>query len=128
MYKLCYVKDNKAYFTNNWNEQWGDDWGDKPYEHNADEPYEHYWKDGKEYPILIKTCYFDLPEYFELPCGNYLNSPYSVEDINNMKVPWINMGGKKIWAGTEYPVFCQLIHQFGGEIYEKKKMRRNKNG
>ena len=124
MYKLCYVKGNKAYFTNNWKEQWGDDWGDRPYEHNAEEPYEHYWKDGKEYPIRIKICFFDLPIEYELPCGDYLNSPYSVEDINNMKCPWINIGGLLIWAGTEYKVFCNAIEHCGGKIYEERKKKK----
>lgn len=39
-YKLCYVEDNFAYFTNDFENQWGDDWNDRPYEHNAGEPYE----------------------------------------------------------------------------------------
>ncbi len=25
-YKLCYVEGNKAWFTNNFEKQWGDDW------------------------------------------------------------------------------------------------------
>lgn len=127
MYKLCYVKDNKAYFTNNWNEQWGDDWDDSPYEHNAEEPYDNYYKDGKKYPIRIRTCYFDIPKYYKLPCTGYLNSPYSVKDINNMKCPWINVDGLLIWAGTEYKAFCKVIEHCGGKIYEEKK-GSNKNG
>lgn len=28
-YKLCYVEGNKAWFTNNFEKQWGDDWNDQ---------------------------------------------------------------------------------------------------
>ena len=41
-YKLCYVDRNKAWFTNNFEKQWGDDWDDAPYEHNAGLPYDHW--------------------------------------------------------------------------------------
>ena len=39
-FKLCYVKGNKAWFTDNLEKQWGDDWNGKPYERNAEEPYD----------------------------------------------------------------------------------------
>ena len=43
-YKLCYVQNNKAFFTTqNLEDQWGDDWDDIPYEHNSGYPYEPCW-------------------------------------------------------------------------------------
>ena len=41
-YKLCYVEGQKAYFTSNFEKQWGDDWNDRPYECNAGEPYDDW--------------------------------------------------------------------------------------
>ena len=41
-YKLCYVEGNKAWFTNNFEKQWGDDWNDSPYECNAGYPYDSW--------------------------------------------------------------------------------------
>lgn len=91
VYKLCYVDGHKAYFTSNWKEQWGDDWNDRPYEHNAGEPYHHYWVNGVEYEIPIKECYFEVHTQVELPCDGHLNSPYSVQDINSKSLPWIRI-------------------------------------
>ena len=127
VYKLCYVDGNKAFFTSNWKEQWGDDWNDRPYEHNAGEPYRHYWKDDKEYEIPLKECYFELPIYYKTPCEGHLNSPYSVQDINNHCCPWLICGYDKdatyIHAGTSYPKFVKIITELGGTIYEPKKRR-----
>lgn len=127
VYKLCYVDGNKAYFTSNWKEQWGDDWNDRPYEHNAGEPYRHYWKDGKEYDIPLKECYFELPIYYKAPCDGHLNSPYSVQDINNNCCPWIRCGYDDdllyIYAGTSYSKFVKTITELGGSVYEPKKRR-----
>lgn len=41
-FKLCYVEGNKAWFTDNFENQWGDDWDDKPYEDNAGYPYDNW--------------------------------------------------------------------------------------
>lgn len=125
VYKLCYVDGNKAYFTSNWKEQWGDDWNDRPYEHNAGEPYRHYYEHGVELNIPLKECYFEIPMYFELPCDGHLNSPYSVQDINNNAMPWLRIGyGDEktyIFAGTTYTEFIKIITKLGGTIYVPKK-------
>ena len=58
-YKLCYVDGNKAWFTNNFEKQWGDDWNDRPYEHNAGLPYDHWSELIKENgDIMIYTIKF----------------------------------------------------------------------
>ena len=128
VYKLCYIEGHKAFFTGNWKEQWGDDWDDRPYEHNAGDPYRHYWVDKVEYEIPMKECYFELPGYYELPCDGHLNSPYSVQDINHNCCPWIKYGYDRekkvyIFAGTTYTEFVKKIHELGGTIYEPKKRR-----
>ena len=47
--KLCYVKDNFAYFTTQkLSDQTGDDWNDAPYEYNAGIPYSPCWHNEPE--------------------------------------------------------------------------------
>lgn len=132
-YRLCYVKGNKAWFTDNMEKQWGDDWNDKPYEHNAGEPYDDWgellednediFKRKYEYhKIKHKVLYFETNDWREQqPCDGYLNSPYSVEDINNKIVPWIKGEGYEIYAGTEYEEFIKVIEDNGGTVYVSRK-------
>ena len=123
VYKLCYIDPDepKAYFTSNWEHQWGDDWDDRPYEHNAGLPYESYYDGDKEIPISIKTVYFDLNWGWEMPCSNVDNSRYSVKDINNHRVPWISKDGHYIFAGISYTNFIKQIEELGGKIYTPKR-------
>ena len=90
-YKLCYVKQEDdylnlitLYFTNDMEKQWGDDWDDIPYEYNAGEPYEH---ETDVFSIIVNTNWEDIIT----PCTEYLNSPYSVKDINKGIIPWITI-------------------------------------
>lgn len=93
-YRLCYVRDNIMYFTDNFKNQWGDDWDDIPYEHNAGEPYE--WVDtltkeeNKErgYGHIRRIAYTDN-WLIKTPNSNYVNSPYSVESINKGAISWL---------------------------------------
>lgn len=99
-YKLCYVYKGVAYFTSlPLSEQWGDDWDDAPYEHNSGEPYE----DG-----LILKVHFPDEEFLE-PSYGHVNSPYSVKDINNKKVPWLvhYSNETRIYAGESLKEFLQ---------------------
>lgn len=127
VYKLCYVSGNKAYFTSNWKEQWGDDWGDRPYEHNADEPYEHYYKDDVEYEIPLKKLYFEIPSAIvKTPDYGFTNSPFSVDDINNHRCPWLTIEKEKsnyIFAGISYANFIRQIEELGGTVYVPKKKK-----
>ena len=124
VYKLCYVENNKAWFTNDFKHQWGDDWGDKPYEHNAGEPYLSYYKNGIEYPLKHKVVYFEFPWWcdYELPNYGTINSPYSVQDINNYRCPWLILksnanGTEYIFAGTTYTKFIKKLKSLGCTIY-----------
>lgn len=131
-YKLCYVKNNKAWFTSNFEKQWGDDWGDIPYEYNAGEPYDHWdeeiphkypviTKEYKEHKIEHKIVFFDLSYYdFKLPYDGFNNSPFSVRDINNKAIAWIRGNDFNILAGTTYKEFCEIIESHGGKIYEER--------
>lgn len=131
-HKLCYIDGNKAWFTDNFEKQWGDDWDDAPYEHNAEQPYDHWselFEDNedmfkrkfKHHPISLKALYFELPDYWGyLPCDNFCNSPYSVKDINNHAVAWIHTEDFNIPAGISMEVFIDVIKNHGGIIYLPK--------
>lgn len=127
IYKLCYVDGNEAWFTSDWKNQWGDDWDDRPYEHNAGTPYECYYKDGIGYPIQLKKIYFDIPRgTVKEPNYGLINSPYSVQDINNHRVAWLTIDSYDkdpiyIFAGTSYTNFIRQIEGLGGTIYVPKK-------
>ena len=73
-YKLCYVDGNKAWFTNNFEKQWGDDWNDRPYEYNAGLPYDHwsellednenvFKRKFKDHEIKHKVLYFEVDDW-----------------------------------------------------------------
>ena len=93
-YRLCYIRDNVLYFTDNFEHQWGDDWNDTSYEHNAGFPYEwndigtKKWNDEHGRGHIRYFAY--LPEWcIRQPCDGHINSPYSVEDINKGAVAWL---------------------------------------
>lgn len=64
-YRLCYIDGNKAWFTDNFDRQWGDDWDDRPYQCNAEEPYDSWREEYKEHPINLKTLYFETNDWSE---------------------------------------------------------------
>ena len=125
-YKLCYVDGNKAWFTNNFEKQWGDDWNDKPYEHNAGEPYEYwleeipheppvYEKQYKRHEIKHKILFFETEDWNDQrPCDM---GRYSVEDINKQAVAWVHTSEFNILAGTTYENFIDIIEKHNGKIY-----------
>jgi hypothetical protein len=82
-YRLCYVENGCAYFTDNFENQWGDDWNDAPYEHNAGLPYtgDNLKADGD----IVRVPFAGMTE----PCKDHLNSPLSVQDINSGSAPWL---------------------------------------
>ena len=127
-YKLCYIYGQKAYFTSDFEHQWGDDWNDRPYEFNAGKPYDSwyeeiphkppvYQKEYKEHEIEIETLYFETNDWNEKqPCnmGNF-----SVEDINKQAVAWIHTDKFNIMAGTTMEDFIDIITKHGGNIWQK---------
>lgn len=90
-YKLCFIYDGDAYFfKGDISHVWGDDWGDAPYEHNAGLPYKddedqfktvRFFREGDGY-VLLEPCEF-IP--------GCINSPYTVEDLNEKKAPWLKI-------------------------------------
>ena len=125
-YKLCYIDNNKAWFTNNFEKQWGDDWDDRPYECNAGYPYD-YWSEliednedifkrkWKKHEIKHKTLYFETEDWNEKkPCDM---ENFSVEDINKKVVAWLHTDKYNIFAGTTYEEFIKVIEENGGRIF-----------
>lgn len=105
--QLCYIKGDKAYFTSCFEKQWGDDWNDTPYEHNAGAPY------TGDYDLTI--VYFEVDAF--RPCDNYMNTPYSVRDINKGAVPWLKDGDVSIYGGATLLEFIEYIEGLEGAVY-----------
>lgn len=134
---LCYVEGNKAYFTSDWENQWGDDWDDAPYEYNAGEPYtENYnaeclgvWNGCSHYPeIEQKVLYFEFKtEWIKLPCDGFINSPFSVKAINRGDIAWIRGSDFNIPAKTTYDDFIKIVESHNGIIYLPKENSLNSN-
>ena len=74
-------------------DQWGDDWDDAPYEHNAEEPYDHYYQgDERKEHLIVKVPFYVRHDgfYVKMPRDYaYDNSPFCVRDINAGAVAWI---------------------------------------
>ncbi len=123
--KLCYIDDNKAWFTTQpLDKQWGDDWDDTPYEHNAGEPYEPH-RDGEDWEITSVM----FEGSFEVPRENYRNSPYSVQDINALHTPWLKTESwvikprSVLFAGSSLEEFTAFVEKHGGTVYFKKEKK-----
>lgn len=124
-YKLCYVEGNKAWFSDNFENQWGDDWNDRPYECNAEVPYTSWGEEigedekgkpiYKEHKIKHKTLYFEVEDWMDQrPCDI---GRFSVEDINKQAVAWVHTSKFNILAGTTIEKFIETIENNGGKIY-----------
>jgi hypothetical protein len=119
--KLCYIDGGsmnicQAYFTTQpLQDQWGDDWDDAPYELNAEEPYN--WKTGTDEPHSIFVVVFNRGQYW-CPCDGHLNSPWSVQDINAGRIPWLSSEKHPtMMAGCRFAQFSELISAADGTVY-----------
>lgn len=120
-YRLCYVEDGDAFFTSNFEDQWGDDWNDAPYEHNAGLPY--YGDNCRTYMLKYSGGFLE-------PSHGQSNSPYSVEHINKGAIAWlrkneyVTIDGN--WTSEVYDVakagititeFIKSIRAEGADVY-----------
>lgn len=115
---LCLVDRNRAWFTTApLDEQWGDDWNDAPYEHNAGRPYDHKGD--------ITSVFFEGP--FRQPGDSQLNSPYSVQRINEKQdIAWLRPSefhnhDIHIHAGTTLTDFVRRVRAAGGRVWKPLK-------
>lgn len=124
-FKLCYVDDGIMYFTDHFETQWADDANDAPYEHNAGTPYE--WNNDYDEAWNIEhgnghIRYLAFMKDWETrePCDGHLNSPYSVEDINNGAIAWLyssKAGGLMAGATIEEAIeWCKKANIKCGEL------------
>lgn len=147
-YRLCYIGHydaNIAYFTSNFENQWGDDWNDYPANCNAGNPYyPHPNCDGEwigDVPkyTLIRAGFLFPDDCWEIVRGD---ETHSVEKMNKCGIPWLSahrkVEDKKIFlqisGGMSIPEFISAIEDFGGtvlvprlgwasEVYPKKRER-----
>jgi hypothetical protein len=106
VFRLCYIdprRPNCAWFTTapitGPQRQWGDDWNDAPYEHNSEPPYE--WAAYMRTPEYhLERLYFEVDG--EQPCDRSFNSPWSVEQINVGRVPWLILSDVKREAALDH--------------------------
>ena len=133
-FKLCYVRDDILYFTDNFRNQWGDDWNDAPYEHNAGEPYEaKYYKDNLGWTDEqcvehgcgnIRKLAFDSYDGYHIrqPKDGHINSPFSVERINQGEIAWLyNEDAGALGAGATMAEAKRWLRKAGvlwGELHE----------
>jgi hypothetical protein len=139
LYKLCYIGNNFAYFTTqDLDKQWGDDWGDAPYEHNAEPPYTphiRYYADGRTEKVETDWNEDGTPKWEIMKIAFYcpaaatpadtagMNSPYSVQMINNKLIPWLTVyPDKALFAGVSIDSFVEFIEESGGEIFFPKSL------
>ena len=132
LYKLCYIEKSFAYFTTeDLDQQWGDDWDDVPYEHNAGEPYapslqekvETHWNaDGTPKWEIMKIAFY-CPSSATPAETAGMNSPYSVQAINNKLIPWLTVyPDKALFAGASIDEFVFFIEEADGEIFFPKNL------
>ena len=115
-----------AYFTPiEIKKQWGDDWDDRPYEHNAEAPYDDYYEGDERIETEIVMVPFNIPYdngfdiRFPRDWGEY-NSPFTVQDINSGAVAWIYDSWTKtsIHAGCTPKEFMDKINKINKEREE----------
>jgi hypothetical protein len=137
-FKLCYIRDNFAYFTTQeLDKQTGDDWNDAPYEHNAGEPYapslryftadrqekvETDWNEDGTPKWEIMKIAFDCSKAETPAQMAFGNSKYSVQMINNKLIPWLTItnSSKALFAGASIGEFVKFIEESEGEIFFSK--------
>jgi len=127
--RLCYVRGECAWFTTcePFEKQWGDDWNDRPYEHNAGDPYAWEEHRGVDRYELVRV-YFDGD--LVAPDEGYMNSPYSVEDINGGAVAWLREYAPshrraKCWkAGVSLETFVRELKEEGIGLYMEEETWR----
>lgn len=143
-FKLCFIKDNEAFFTTlPVTEQWGDDFNDAPYSCNAGEPYEpsvHYYANGEQ-RLSPRDWNFDKTPKWQLVTlkyskgsvqidepGDVYGSSMSVEAMNAGAAPWLSAS---VWnptakdyektadlmAGATIDEFIQFIETNGGIVW-----------
>jgi hypothetical protein len=122
--RLCFVKDNFAYFTTQpLADQRGDDWDDAPYESNAGYPYKWNVMQNFNKPkwAIYRVAYTGQ---FITPSEFIRDGQVSVETINSGAVAWLKYHDYtdtplqiNIYAGTTLNNFIKMILAGDGMVY-----------
>lgn len=95
-YRLCFVRDNVLYFTDDFEHQRGGDWHKRPYDCNAEEPNEYVdtmtAEQNAEHGCghIKHIAFMNIEYYIQQPKdGRWTNCPYSVNDINSGAIAWL---------------------------------------
>lgn len=119
-YKLCYVKDNRAFFTTQDVTQqegkyWEGDLGSPPYF------YEEALREKVfvEMPYMIRSIVFYDGDITSFP--SLLDLPVSVKEINEKAFPWLRtkVSGEYrfIFAGCSLAQVIQELERAGAKVY-----------
>ena len=112
-FKLCYFKNNFAYFTSDFENQTGDDWNDAPFDSNAGIPYDH------KGTIVFKIALYGD---FSSAQDDQYSRPTSVDDINKGFIPWLDNGWNSdttwtIHGGISYLEFLKHCDKYNLNYY-----------
>lgn len=110
--RLCYVKDNIIYFTDDMKNVRGDHWSHESYEDKSDPPYDEY--------VVAKIMY-SSESWIMLPDEHsYTTGPYSVHQINEGVVPWLASPRDSdfvVHAGANLRTVCKFLQWHDIEIF-----------
>ncbi len=126
IFKLCYVRHNILFFTDNFEHQWGDDWDDAPYQYNAEEPYEYadHWPEHMNEDRGHIRYIGYVPISCDLQEAYLHHQDISVEEINKGTVPWLTNGWNEkqgLYAGATIDEAAKWLKRAGavfGELTE----------
>lgn len=131
IFKLCFVDNGNAYFTDvDIKDIWGDDWNDAPYEHNCGYPYASVGQEFKTirfFPTGVGYSIDEPKDSLEFYRTYIDNSPFSVEDINNKKTPWLRIYEddlsekilERIYAGATIEKVIDIFNKFNVDYIVK---------
>lgn len=107
--KLCLVKENRAYFVEDFENVTGDDWNDIPYQCNAGNPY-------KEFDATV--VYFDGD--FTTPAdmsGMFITSAGIINSLE-YSIPWIYHDPQHmLLPGATLKEFIEFVKSFDGKVF-----------
>lgn len=122
MEKLCFIRGNFAYFTDNLESQFGENWNESSSEYIPGEP---NTSNGEKIEIIAFRSNAETPEERYAP-----DSRYSVQQINQGQTPWL-FGGLwayvSVYAGCSIEEFAREIEKDGGEVFTKYVITDNSN-
>ena len=129
--RLCYIDGTRAWFTSDFDNQWGDDWNDSPYWCNAGDPYTENIVNNENKKVKLVKLVFET----ELQSNEDLGHYYSVEQLNAKCAAWLipyyNFSkhlSEPIYAGVSIKDFIEIINKAGGVVYLSEEDHRALNG